>query len=69
MSIDRREACYNIYDYFKQRWEDWKGALLSIQNMGKGLHQLFKAFVNEPSEALPILGESVSEIWIICNDI
>ena len=30
--------------------------------MGKGLHKLFKAVVNELSEALPILGESGSEV-------
>ena len=30
--------------------------------MGKGLHKVFKAVVNEVSQVLPILGESGSEI-------
>ena len=30
--------------------------------MGKGLHKLFKAVVNDISQALPILGESGSEV-------
>ena len=30
--------------------------------MGKGLHRVFKDFVNELSEALPIVGESGSEV-------
>ena len=31
-----------------------------MQNMGKGLNKLFKALVNDISQALPILGESGS---------
>ena len=31
--------------------------------MGKGLHKVFKAVVNELSQALPILGESGSEVY------
>ena len=31
-------------------------------NMGKGLHLLFKAVVNELSPSLTILGESGSEV-------
>ena len=41
---------------------EWKGALIPTQNMGKGLHNLFKAVVIEISEALPILVESGSEV-------
>ena len=33
-----------------------------MQNMGKCLHKLFKAVANEISKALPILGESGSEV-------
>ena len=33
-----------------------------MRNMGKVLHKIFKAFVNEISQALPILGEPVSEV-------
>ena len=57
--INGRETRYNICDCIKQRLAEWKGALLSTKNMGKGLHKVFKAVVNELSQALPILGESV----------
>ena len=36
--------------------------LLSTQNMGKGLHKLFKAVVNDISQALTIFGKSGSEV-------
>ena len=45
-SINRREARYKIRVCLKKRQEEFKGALLSTQNMGKGLHKLFKAVVN-----------------------
>ena len=32
-----------------------------MQNMGKGLHKVFKAVVDDIPQALPILGQSVSE--------
>ena len=41
---------------------EWKGALLSIQKTGKGLHKVFKAVVNEISQVLPIYCESGSEV-------
>ena len=59
--INRIEACYTIRYCFKQRQTEWKGELLSTQNMEKGLHTLFKAVVIEILQALPILGESGSE--------
>ena len=59
--INRREESYKIHDNFKQWPVECKRALLSTQNMGKGLHKLFKAVVNDISQALPILGESGSE--------
>ena len=46
-SINRREARYKIRNIIKQGQLEWKGALLSTLNMGKGLHKLFKAVVNE----------------------
>ena len=46
----------------KRRQTECKGALLYTQNMGKGLHKVFKAVVNDISQVLPILGESVSEV-------
>ena len=47
--INRREARYKIRDCIKQRRAEWKGALLSTQNMGKVLHKVFKAVFNELS--------------------
>ena len=61
-SINRREERYKIHDLIKQSQEEWKGALLSTRNTSKGLHKLFKAFVNDISQVLPILGESSSEV-------
>ena len=48
-SINRIEARYKIRDCIKQRQLEWKGALLSTQNMGKGSNKLFKAVVNKIS--------------------
>ena len=45
--INRREEHYRIRDSFKQRRAKWKGELLSMQNIGKGLHKLCKAVVIE----------------------
>ena len=61
-SINRRDTRYKIRDHFKQMWAEWKGALLSTVKMGKGLHKVYKAVVNYISEALPIFGESGSEV-------
>ena len=58
----RREARYKIRDRVKRGQLERKGALLSTQNMVKGLHKAFKAVVNDNLQALPILGESGSEI-------
>ena len=33
---------------------EWKGTLLSTQDLGKGLHKVFKDVVNDISQALPI---------------
>ena len=61
LSINMREVRYKIRYLIKQRQAEWKGALLSMRDMGEGLHKVFKAVVNEISQALPILGESGSE--------
>ena len=60
--LNRREALYKISDRIKQSQEEWKVDLLSTQNMGKGLHKVFKAVVNEISQVLPIFNESGSEV-------
>ena len=55
-------ARYKIYYIIKQRHTEWIGVLLSTQNMSKGLQKVFKVFVNEILQVLPILGESGSEV-------
>ena len=37
-----REARYKIRDIIKQRKSECKGALKTTQNVGKGLHKVFK---------------------------
>ena len=61
-NVNRREARYKIYDSIRQRQSEWKGAFKDTQNMGKGLHKVFKNFVQEISQYLPPLGESGSEV-------
>ena len=57
-SVNRRDARYKIHDRIKRGEQEWKGALLSTRNMGKGLHKVFKAVVNDIFKSLPSLGES-----------
>ena len=59
-SINRREARYRIRDFFKRRKQELKGTLLSTHNMGKVLHKLFEAVVNNIPQELTFLGESGS---------
>ena len=61
-SINRREVRYKICDFIKQRQSGWKRELLSTQNKGKFSHKVFKAVFNKHSEALPVLGESGSDV-------
>ena len=53
-SVNMRDACYKIRNHIKQNQAEWKGALLSTQNMSKFLHKEFKAVVNEIFQDLPI---------------
>ena len=46
----------------KRSHGEWKGALLSTQNMSKVLHKVFKDVVNKISQVLPIFGGSGSEV-------
>ena len=66
--VNRREARHKILDRIKQRQKEWKGALLSTQNMSKGLQKVFKAVVNEISQVLPILGVSGSQVSYFIPD-
>ena len=61
-NVNKRESRYNIHDRIRQRQSEWKGALKSTQNMGKGLHKVFKSVVKEISQDFPPLGESGSEV-------
>ena len=45
--ITRIEAHYNMRDCIKRGQAERKGALLSTQNIGKGLQKLFKDVVND----------------------
>ena len=65
-SINKREVRYKICDRIKQRQSEWKVAVLSTQNMGKGLHKVFKTVVKEILQYLPIFGESGTGVsWFI----
>ena len=43
--INSREARYKICYRIKRGQSEWKGALLSTQNMNKCLHKVFKVVV------------------------
>ena len=59
-NVDRRESRYKILDRIKQTQLEWKVALKSTQDMGKGLHKVFKTAAKEILQDLPPLGESGS---------
>ena len=44
-NVNQREVRYKIRDRISQRQSEWKGALKSTQNMGKGIHKVFKTVV------------------------
>ena len=46
-NINKIEVCHKIRDINKQLQSEWKGALLSTQIIAKGLHKVFKTFVND----------------------
>ena len=46
-NVNMREARYKICYHIKQIQLEWKGALKSTQNMGKGLHKVFMTVVKE----------------------
>ena len=54
--INARYSRLKILDRIRQTQGDWKVAELSEKIMGKCLHKLFKAIVNELNNALPTLG-------------
>ena len=53
--INSREARYKIHDHIKRSQLEYKGDLLYTQNMGKGLHKLFKSVVNEMLQVFQFL--------------
>ena len=46
-NVNRGEVHHKIRDSNKQRQSEWKRALKSTQNMGKGLHNVFKTVVKD----------------------
>ena len=58
--VNRRDTRYKIRNRIKQRQSEWKGALKSTRNMGKGSHKVLKTMVKNISQYLPPLGESSS---------
>ena len=54
--INTRDARLKIRDHIKKTKGEWKEEELSEKIMGKGLHKLFKDFVNELKNSLPTLG-------------
>ena len=61
-TINKREARCKIRDRIKQRQLEWKGALKSTRNTGKGLHKVFSTIVKDISQERTNLGESGSEV-------
>ena len=61
-NVNRRETRYKIRDSIRQRKSEWKGALKSMQRLGKGLHKVFSTFVKEILQELTPLGEYGSEV-------
>ena len=57
LSVNLRESHYKIRDHISQRQLEWKGALKSMQNIGKGLHKVFKTVAKEILQDLPSLVE------------
>ena len=48
--VNRREALYKMRDHIKLGQSEWKGALLSMRNMGKVLHKVVKTVVKDISQ-------------------
>ena len=58
-NVNQREAHYKIRGRINKKQSKWKGALQATQNIGKGLHMVFKTFVKGISQDLATLGR----IW------
>ena len=55
--VNTRDAKLKIRDHIFQTQSEWKIAEISVKSMGKCLHKLFKAVVNElNNNSLPKLG-------------
>ena len=60
--INRRYAHYKIRDNIKKGQPEWKAELKATRNMGKDSYKVFKTFVKDILQDLPIFGESGSEV-------
>ena len=67
-SVHMRDACYKIRYHIILIQAEWKGCLLYMQNMGKGLQKVFKAVVSEILKFLSIFGESGSYIYDLISE-
>ena len=61
-NINVRDTKLKIYYLNRQFQNKWKGLELSAKSIGRVLHKLFKAIVNELDNSLPTLVESDSEV-------
>ena len=61
-NVNSMEAHYKICYRIKQRQSERKGALKATQNIGKGLHKVFKNVVKDIFQDIPPLGESGLEV-------
>ena len=46
-NFNRRETRYKIRDRIRQIQQEWKVELKDTQNMGKGLHKVFKTVIKD----------------------
>ena len=66
--INRRYARYKIRDSIKQGQSEWKVELQATPNIGKGSYRLFKTYVKDILQDIPIFGESGSEVSYFIPD-
>ena len=63
LTVNKREACYEIRDCVRRKELQWKVTLKSTLNTVKGLQKVFSTIVKEISQELANLRESGSEVF------
>ena len=56
LGIKARDARLKIHNPIRQNKNEWKGAWLSVNILGKGLHKVFNSVVNELNNVFPTMG-------------